>query len=209
VVPPADRFRARWLAHFPPEAAAAAAAAFDDLVARYAEPHRAYHTFVHIATCLGLLDTVAAQLRDPRAVELALWFHDVIYDTHAKDNEARSADYARDVLSRLGAAPALVDRVAQLVQLTAHPSVPRDGDEEALLDIDLSTLGADADAYAEYAAAIRREYQWVPEDVFRRERGRLLEGFLAQRLFHSRHFGALLEERARRNLEWEIAQLRQ
>ena len=77
-------------------------AAFDDLAARYAEPHRHYHTLDHIRAVLEIVDRIGATARNPAALELAVWFHDVVYDTHAGDNEEQSAAHARSVLGALG-----------------------------------------------------------------------------------------------------------
>src|SRR6185436_5536891 len=85
------------------------------LSARYAEPHRAYHTIDHIAHCLEELDEVRGLAADPVAVEMALWYHDAVYDPRAKDNESRSADLARRAGAALGLAPERGERVARLI----------------------------------------------------------------------------------------------
>lgn len=64
----------------------------EELLAAYGEPHRAYHTVQHLTECFAHLDSSPRGPRDPASVELALWFHDAIYDTKAADNEARSAE---------------------------------------------------------------------------------------------------------------------
>ena len=70
---------------------------FHQLVACYSEPHRKYHTTRHLEECLSHLDRVRSEAERPGEVELALWFHDAIYDTLRKDNETRSAEWARGV----------------------------------------------------------------------------------------------------------------
>lgn len=49
-----------------------ASVAYNDLVARYSEPHRAYHTLEHIGHCLDELEQVRHLAINPDAVELAL-----------------------------------------------------------------------------------------------------------------------------------------
>lgn len=64
-------------------------AVYNDLVTRYSESHRAYHTLAHIQHCLDEFEQVRHLIANPDAVELALWYHDAIYDTKAKDNEEK------------------------------------------------------------------------------------------------------------------------
>jgi hypothetical protein len=95
------------------------------LRACYAEPHRAYHTFEHVRSCLELLDAVKRELENPRLMELALWYHDVIYDPRADDNEEQSALMAIKELAELGETPECQQEVARMIRVTEHPSEPQ------------------------------------------------------------------------------------
>lgn len=61
----------------------------------YSEPHRHYHNFHHIADSLAEFDRARHLAREPLAVELAIWFHDTVYDTRAGNNEEQSAELGR------------------------------------------------------------------------------------------------------------------
>src|SRR5262245_20829361 len=89
-----------------------------ELLARYAEPHRAYHTRQHLRDCFEQLELAAPLAGALPEVQLGLWFHDAIYDPRAQDNEERSAQWAVDALSAAGADPALAPRVRALVLAT-------------------------------------------------------------------------------------------
>ena len=65
-----------------------------DLVERHAEPHRHYHVLAHVAHVLDHLEVTAEGLPDDRALRLAAWYHDAVYDPRAGDNEAASAALA-------------------------------------------------------------------------------------------------------------------
>jgi len=180
-----------------------------ELLARYAEPHRAYHTQQHLAECLALFDEVHAHAAHPAEIEIALWFHDAVYDVHRHDNEARSADWARTALLQAGATAGTAARVTALVMATRHSVAPQTPDEQLLVDIDLAILGAAPARFAEYEAQIRIEYAHVPAEVFAEKRGAILAGFLARPvLYTAEAMRQRFETAARRNLAAAIAGLK-
>ncbi|HEX8913014.1 MAG TPA: hypothetical protein VF796_11690 [Humisphaera sp.] len=182
--------------------------ALDDLLARYAEPHRAYHDRTHLAECLALLDEARAACADPRAVEVAIWFHDAVYDPRATDNEPASADLADRQLAALGEPAAWVARVHQLILDTAHRDEPASADGALLVDIDLAILGADAARFDAYDRAIRAEYAHVPEPAYRAGRSAVLRRFLDRRpIYRTPPMADRFEAAARRNLAAAIARL--
>jgi predicted metal-dependent HD superfamily phosphohydrolase len=176
------------------------------LLARYDEPQRAYHTLQHLHECLAWFEQMQPFAEHPAEVELALWFHDAVYDVHASDNEARSAAWAAEAL-RAAAAPAdAAERVHALVMATCHHATPDGADAALLVDIDLAILGAEASRFAEYEAQIRREYAWVPEPTFREKRRAILASFQARPfIFSTRVMRDRLEAPARANLARAIA----
>jgi predicted metal-dependent HD superfamily phosphohydrolase len=179
---------------------------FQTIATRYQEPHRHYHNLEHITDCLETFEPVRGLAQHEIAVEWAIWFHDVLYDTHSPDNEARSAAEATSLLSAVGAAKDLAATVAELILATRHIAPPRSHDEALLMDIDLSILGAASDRFDRYETAVRREYDWVPDEVFWTKRAAILGDFLARpRIFHSDWFGERLERIARENLERSAA----
>jgi predicted metal-dependent HD superfamily phosphohydrolase len=155
---------------------------------QYNAAGRYYHTLEHIANMLNLVQEFSDSLKNPVAVELAVWLHDVIYDSRAKDNEERSADFARELLTRLEAPIPLITETARLILLTkTHRTTPEDTDGLVLLDADLSILGAPAAEYERYAANIRQEYSHVPEELYRAGRLKVLHSFVERApLFYAR-----------------------
>ncbi len=181
---------------------------FAALLARYREPHRAYHTDQHLLECLEWLDELRAFARDPGALELAIWYHDAIYLPRRSDNEQASADLAAADLRAAGAAGTMVAEVSALILSTTHRATPPPGDAALLSDIDLAILGAPAARYAEYETQIRVEYRWAPGFLFRRRRVALLREFLARpRLYSTPVLYARLEAQARHNLADSIRAL--
>ena len=178
---------------------------YEQLLARYSEPHRHYHTLQHLGECLAMFDSVRGLPEHPDEVELALWFHDAIYDTHRPDNEERSADWARAALREAGVANDAADRVHALIMATRHTANPVLPDEQLLVDIDLSILAAEQARFDEYEGQIRQEYAFVPRWLFRRKRRAILQGFLDRpSIYSTAHFKQALEQLARENLKQAI-----
>ena len=198
---------ARWRETWELAGTAAPAGVLDSVLAKYAEPHRAYHNLSHVLDCLDHAASVRAQLEHAHCVELALWFHDVIYKPRAGDNEERSTAFAVEALTEL-ATPEVLRHVEELVLATRHPSRPAESDARYLVDIDLAILGAAPAAFDVYEAAIRREYRWVPAPLYRRKRKQVLQSFLElDRIYLTDDFGRRLEEQARVNLRRSISKL--
>lgn len=187
-----------------------AEAAFTDLCRRYSEPERAYHTLAHIACVLADLERAASTLTaaDFNAVRLAAWFHDVVYDPRANDNEEQSAAYAREALASFGLPTDVIDRVGALILATkTHQAQNGDGACQLLLDADLAIFGTDEAKYRAYTEAIRQEYAWVSDAQYREGRCRVLETFLLRpRIYLTPPFEHL-EEPARANLRHEMERL--
>ena len=181
------------------------------LLARWSEPHRAYHTAAHLAAVLGRLDRLAAagtEVTD--AVELAAWWHDAVYDVRRADNEARSAELAAAGLASLGWPAATASEVARLVRLTAgHRVEGGDPAGAALCDADLGVLGGAAPAYRAYVSAVRREYGHLDDDAFRHGRIAVLAGLLDRPHLYATTVGRRWwEAAARANVGGELAELR-
>ena len=181
---------------------------YEKLTRAYAEPQRHYHNQQHIAECLAEFDGARHLTQQPAAVELALWFHDAVYDPKASDNEERSAALARSCLET-GGASRLAATVSDLVMATKSHSTEAGPDAALTFDADLSILGQGEQRFAEYEAQIREEYRWVPKLIFNLKRAEILERFLARsRIYATDFFAAKCEQQARRNLEGSIRQLK-
>ncbi|MYR98009.1 hypothetical protein GTY67_19580 [Streptomyces sp. SID8374] len=178
----------------------------ENLLARWDEPQRRYHTTAHLTAVLDRIDTLAGYAADVHAVRLAAWFHDAVYRPDRTENEERSAALAERALPEAGVGDAVTAEVARLVRLTVTHD-PADGDRngEVLCDADLAVLAGSPQEYADYAAQVREEYGFVPDEAFRTGRAAVLRQLLAlPRLFRTPHGAAEWEARARHNLATEL-----
>lgn len=198
----------RWLAlmerlHLPPSQPT-----FDALVQAYTADNRHYHNDQHIARCLVELDAAAPHIADPDPIELALWFHDAVYDTYSDSNEADSSQWAVDFLTGCQADSELKEEVAALILATRHLPGDLTVSQQWMADIDLASLGAEPERWAADVQGIRREYAWVPETVFRKKRAAILRGFLERpAIYATAYFRGKYEAQARLNLASAIQRL--
>jgi predicted metal-dependent HD superfamily phosphohydrolase len=202
-----DQLHAGWMRllaawDYPPPAGRRA---FDDLAAHYGATGRHYHTLDHVEKVLETLRELGGAGRP--VLELAAWLHDVIYDPRAGDNEVRSAAYVQGLCAPLGLPEEVADEAGRLILLTrTHETTEQDTDGQILLDADLAVLSAAPSAYDRYAAAIRQEYAWVPEDRYRAGRRQVLEHFLRRPwVYATQAMRARAEGPARANLRRELA----
>ncbi|NSC22404.1 hypothetical protein FM076_14925 [Streptomyces albus subsp. chlorinus] len=198
-----------------------------DLLRRWAEPHRRYHTTAHLRAVLDRVDELVARYDesavaepepepnpepetepqpDPAAVRLAAWFHDAVYRPDRSENEERSARLAERALPEAGVPAARTAEVARLVRLTVtHDPAPDDVNGALLCDADLAVLAGSPEQYAHYAAEVRQEYGFVPDAAFREGRADVLRQLLALPvLFRTPYARSRWEATARHNLTTEL-----
>jgi predicted metal-dependent HD superfamily phosphohydrolase len=190
------------------------------MIAEHDGPGRHYHTRAHLEDVLAKLDWAKTALTESAelppgdrttlfdTIELALWYHDLVYDAKAKDNEAQSRDLFLTHAGYFRLPEPLRDNVARLIDITArhHDAVALD--ERILADCDLAILGAPPDEFARYDANIRREYAHVPAAAYKIGRRKVLTAFLGQpHIYKTRAFQMAYEAKARANLTAATAPL--
>jgi predicted metal-dependent HD superfamily phosphohydrolase len=192
------------------------AAAGRKVVACYGEKGRFYHAQDHLQAVLAQLDWARAALeksgelaglspaRKQRlfdTVELALWYHDIVYDPKARDNEEQSRDLFLADAEKFGLPAGVRRDVAKLIDLTAHHKDAKSLMECLMVDCDLAVLGAKPAVFRQYDADIRREYAHVEISLYKTARKGVLEGFLDQpSVFRTEAFRRKLEAQAQKNL---------
>lgn len=173
---------------------------FNKLIAAYSEKQRAYHTLQHLYECLVLLESIRSDLKDAYSVELALWFHDAIYDPQAKDNELKSAElFGRYMAQDLSVE--IIEKIKRWIIATQKHESTNELDLQFLLDIDLAILAASPERFEEYEQQIQQEYAWVESEIYSIKRTEVLAHFYqAEPLYQTEYFQQNFEQRARRNL---------
>lgn len=197
----------RWLELWQRLGSDAPDGSFAELLAAYGEPQRHYHSHAHILACLRHFDEWRHLAEQPDQVELALWTHDLVYDTRRQDNEAasaeRTAQWLREADLQQLAAP-----VSALILATCHQQPAQGIDTALVVDIDLAILATPPAIYAEYESAVRAEFAWVPEPLFHAGRSKVLRHLLEMpALYQHEALARRWEQPARGNLQRALAAL--
>ena len=166
----------------------------------YCEVQRHYHSIQHIVECFEHFHQIKTYLDDPLSVELAIWFHDVIYNPQANDNEQQSADYMLRMLKNVLGAEQIAKIYVWILATQVHAPTA-DTDLAYLLDIDLAILASYPMRFAEYECQIQQEYAWVEPSLYVKKRQQLLRHFLeTQPLYQTPFFQKRYERLAKQNL---------
>jgi predicted metal-dependent HD superfamily phosphohydrolase len=201
------RFEALWNRCTLPRANSNPGPVWELLSRHYAESHRHYHTLRHLAHCFKQLDTVRSLMDDPDAVEVAIRFHDVVYEPGATDNERRSAALFERI-ARGCCERSFVHRVAKLILATTHRTAPQSRDAEVLCDIDLSSFGAPWDRFLSESAALRAEQPQSSDERFYAGKLVFLRALLERpAIFYTEFFRSRFESSARNNIRRYLARL--
>lgn len=197
----ADRFKALWRRCLIEGANDDSENIYRQLHNAYHEPQRHYHTMLHIEQCIGMFDDCKSLASDADSLELAVWFHDVIFEPDQADNERRSADLYLELSQGVhdDERRGLVER---LIMATLHNGDSlADHDAVYMVDIDLSSFGLSWEAFLEDSQNLRRESAHLEDsEYYRRKKefqARLLQ---KQRFYQSDYFTERLEKQARSNL---------
>ncbi len=202
------RFTAIWERNCVDGVVSRAGSTFEKLLLGYGEAGRCYHTAHHVNHCLAIFDQVSRLTENPDAVEMAIWFHDVVYETDAEDNELRSAQMF------LHAAKGQLETdfsqiVANLIMDTLHQERPLSEDGRWLVDIDLSSFGLPWEAFHRDCGDVRQEYSHMCDDEYYAGKIRFLTSLMKRpRFFYTDYFHKRFDKTARENIDRFMTALR-
>ena len=183
---------------------------YEKLHNAYSEKHRFYHTKNHISECLENLDwalSIGHWDYIPE-IEMALWYHDIVYDTKGINNELASAQLCKTFLQNSGVATDHVETIHNMIMATKHTALPGTESAKLIVDIDLAILGEKQERFLEYESQIRKEYRWVPWFVYKNKRREILSSFLDRpRIYFTDVFYNTFEDQARNNINNSVAKL--
>lgn len=174
-----------------------------DILNRYQEPHRAFHTVNHLQYIFNELHTVECT----DSMNFSVWYHDIIYKPGSNKNKKNSAIYATAALNHLSVPKNIQHNVKIMIEATQlHHS--EDNQTQLFLDADMAILGSSSAQYSQYLKALKREFNSIPKVLYNRGRKRfIMQTLSAEKIFNSDYFGQRYEQQARENLTNEMARI--
>jgi len=196
-----NRFQSLWQRCLIEGAADASAEIHQRLVDSYNESQRRYHTLAHIDHCLSMFDQCKSLASNPDALEIAVWFHDAIFEPGKSDNEALSAKLYEELSAGVHTDEfrALVGR---MIMATLHNGLSLDdSDAGYMVDIDLSSFGLPWEEFLRDSRHLREESAELSDADYFQKQGAFRSCLLARPHFYQtdffrRHY----EQQARDNL---------
>jgi predicted metal-dependent HD superfamily phosphohydrolase len=181
----------------------------EELVPSYDASSRMYHSLSHIKACLEVSDKHVPSEVKPW-VDMAIFWHDLVYVPGRTDNEVKSALEFQRWGRRMDLKERFIADVMDMIPYTRH-SAELGGMHERylfLVDVDLSILGENEAIFDEYEKGVRYEYSFVPENVFRAGRAKVLIDFLKRPyIYETDVFRANYESMAQANITRSLNKL--
>ena len=198
-----NNYKNRWLSLFVNNDEKIYIDSFNYILKKYSERHRKYHNFDHILSSLILFDSVREKISNPWTFEIAIWYHDLIYNIFSIKNELRSAEAAIKFLNKVKIGNDEINIVYDLILSTTHRNQPKTKDEKYIMDIDLSILGSTQSEFINYENKIRKEYIIFPSFIYKKQRTIILKSFLEkEKIYFTQEFYLRYEEKARNNIKY-------
>lgn len=174
----------------------------------YSGKERHYHNLSHLQNVYDQLLPVKKAVKSWETILFTLFYHDVVYNALATDNEQQSAHFAEERLERIGVPKTrILDCKTQILATRQHLE-NADPDTNYFTDADLSILGQAAHIYEAYRRNVRKEYAVYPDSVYNPGRKKVLKHFLQMKqIFKTPYFQTHFESNAKENLTAEFNSL--
>lgn len=144
-----------------------------EVLKRYEESHRFYHTLSHLDHVLNYLEK-KGQLNDD--LFLTAVYHDAVYDPKSKDNEEKSAELFVKHAQQNGSSNDRINAVRQYILDTKTYKASSEKSQQ-FIDADLDILQQPLGKLIEHEKQIFKEYQFVDYRLYQARRIEVLRSF--------------------------------
>lgn len=132
----------------------------------YSNKKRYYHTLQHLQNLLPLLQQVKGDIKNWDTILFSFYYHDVIYNALKRNNEEKSAEFAKIKMLLIGAPGPMIEKCVQQILATKDHLINEDMDTNFFTDGDLSILGQEWSVYENYYKQVRKEYSLFPDLIY-------------------------------------------
>lgn len=165
----------------------------------YANNRLAYHNWEHITEMFMIADNLGIELS--QAQNIAILYHDIVYDINRKDNEEQSASYMQRELGETDIDDKVIKTASMIIMDTKH-HIPTIDESAIVIDLDMVHLSFDFDIFLYYRDKIRKEYSKISDKEFYQGENYFFENLLKQnKILFTKYFS---EEQLRQNLKQKI-----
>ncbi len=177
---------------------------FSLIIKNYSSSTLHYHTLKHVDHLIRQIQQVTRSKKHQNILINVALFHDVIYIAGRKDNEQKSANFAKYWLSKLEFDTTTIEVICTIIRATnTHQS--SDPLTQLFLDMDLSILGQSDVRYQDYLTQIRKEHAQFPCCLYNFGRTQFLKTMLSRAaIFSTATYYKAFEATARKNLTTEL-----
>jgi len=181
---------------------------FDEIILAHEDEGRYYHNLEHLNDLFTELEQASHLIDDFNLVNIAVFYHDIIYNPTANNNEEKSAEFSSNHLKLMGASEQLIKSVHEAIIRTKKHSESENNNINLFTDADLSILATKPEDYKNYSQKIRYEYITYPSYLFDKGRIQALKQLMdTGRIFKTEYFYKLYEKQALDNLQDELKSL--
>jgi len=142
-----------------------------EIVERYRESHRFYHTAEHL---INVVSQLSKTENFDDELFLAAVYHDAVYDPKAADNEEKSADLFMEQAKNSELSEKQKQNICRFI-LDTKTHIASSERSQLLIDADLSILEQPLNKLIEYEKQIFKEYQFIDYKIYKPKRIEILE----------------------------------
>lgn len=137
--------------------------------------NNAYHNMQHLDNVFHAFENINIEITDEEfhILSIAFLYHDIVYDSKAKDNEEKSVTCMLN--SKFTCSKHIIDEAQNLILFSKYQRKPETKLERIFLECDMHIFEESMADQLEYEKQIQKEYAWVPLAVYVPERIKVLE----------------------------------
>jgi len=162
-----------------------------------------YHTFLHILATFDFAEENNVYLQ--KHEQLAIWFHDAIYDISLTTNERQSGEFMIALLKNYIPHEEYMDAYDIILDTAKHTSILKHNSSDLVLDLDVSNFAYNREMHLIANAAIQAEYPSLTDAEFAIGRLKFLDEFMDKGfIFRTPLFKDKFEQQARDNIQLDL-----